>query len=84
MYYFDAAQPALLYLVPYTIVGVMATAYNKKELTDIFEYSEEDVQEKAEKKNDWSGDPNAFLMWLILLFVATIWFVECSICSVNI
>ncbi|KAG5186262.1 putative aspartyl protease family A22B [Tribonema minus] len=56
MYQFDAAQPALLYLVPACLVASLVPALARKEFGALLAYSEED-EEKAEEKAD--GKPVA-------------------------
>jgi minor histocompatibility antigen H13 len=48
MYFFNAAQPALLYLVPACLGGSLAVATARGELSVLFAYEEE----SAEKKDD--------------------------------
>ena len=53
MHFFDAAQPALLYLVPACIGAALLTAAARGELSLLLTYSEEKKEEKAdEKKSD--------------------------------
>uniref|UniRef100_A0A7S2V0H1 Minor histocompatibility antigen H13 n=1 Tax=Fibrocapsa japonica TaxID=94617 RepID=A0A7S2V0H1_9STRA len=51
MYYFNAAQPALFYLVPACLGVSMLVALVKKEVSVLFAYSEEE-EEKEDKKSD--------------------------------
>lgn len=48
MYFFKAAQPALLYLVPACLGGSLAVAVARGELSELFAYQEEGA-DKAEK-----------------------------------
>ena len=41
MFFFEAAQPALLYLVPACLIGSLLTAVVRGELKELFDYSEE-------------------------------------------
>ena len=54
MYYFKAAQPALLYLVSACLLSSFGVAWIKGEIKSLFQYSEDDSIElrKEEKKND--------------------------------
>ena len=53
MHFFDAAQPALLYLVPACIGAALLTAAARGELSLLLTYSEEKKEEMAdEKKSD--------------------------------
>ena len=53
MHFFDAAQPALLYLVPACIGAALLTAAARGEVSLLLTYSEEKAEEKAdEKKSD--------------------------------
>jgi len=58
MVMFDSAQPALLYLVPACLGSSMATAYLRKEVKKLFDYSEEqeDDDEEQEKENTLSKE----------------------------
>ncbi|CCI45211.1 unnamed protein product [Albugo candida] len=59
MFYFNAAQPALLYLVPSCLGSALITAYVRGEIEELFSYSEEEEQpdssgeqEEADAKSD--------------------------------
>ena len=60
MIFFDAAQPALLYLVPACLISSLGCATIKGELSELLEYSEEKEEEeegegekdKKDKKED--------------------------------
>ncbi|KAL7066558.1 signal peptide peptidase family protein [Cryptosporidium serpentis] len=41
MFYFKAAQPALLYLVPFCILSLLASLYHRNQFIDAWNYSEE-------------------------------------------
>eukprot|EP01107_Rhizomastix_libera_P003862 TRINITY_DN1662_c0_g1_i2.p1 TRINITY_DN1662_c0_g1~~TRINITY_DN1662_c0_g1_i2.p1 ORF type:complete len:145 (+),score=54.37 TRINITY_DN1662_c0_g1_i2:136-570(+) len=49
MHFFQAAQPALLYLVPACIISSLACAAVHKELKMLFAYSEEEKKEEEKK-----------------------------------
>lgn len=51
MIFFEAAQPALLYLVPACLISSLGCAAIRGEMKELLEYSEEPEEEKA-KKND--------------------------------
>lgn len=44
---FDAAQPALIYLVPYCLLTVMALGAARGEFQELWDYSEEEEEEDA-------------------------------------
>jgi len=46
MLIFNAAQPALLYIVPYTIVGSLAVALSKKQFSDLLAFEVQDTMEE--------------------------------------
>ncbi|KAJ0398831.1 hypothetical protein P43SY_004962 [Pythium insidiosum] len=50
MFIFNAAQPALLYLVPACLGSALATALVRGELKDLLAYSEEDEDESESEK----------------------------------
>lgn len=50
MFFFDAAQPALLYLVPACLLSSSLTALWRGELSDLTAYTEGEAKEDAEKK----------------------------------
>ena len=50
MYYFNAAQPALLYLVPACLGASLIVAITKGKFNDLLEYNEDD-QKDGEKVN---------------------------------
>ena len=52
MIQFNAAQPALLYLVPACLGSSLGCAYLRGELKELFEYSEETAKAEEEKKGD--------------------------------
>ena len=54
MYFFDAAQPALLYLVPACLGSALITAFVRGEFKELLEYTEE--EEEEEKASDSSKD----------------------------
>ena len=47
---FEAAQPALLYLVPACLGSSLLCAFVRGELKELFEYSEEEVIEEEVKE----------------------------------
>jgi minor histocompatibility antigen H13 len=49
MFVFNAAQPALLYLVPACLGSALVTALVRGEFKELFEYSEEEEEEEAEE-----------------------------------
>ena len=51
---FEAAQPALLYLVPACLISSMGVAIKRGEVKALFEYSEE--QEEEEDEIDEKGE----------------------------
>jgi len=55
MIWFDAAQPALLYLVPACLISSMGVAFVKGEVKELFEYSEEQ-EEEEEKEEEQEGE----------------------------
>jgi len=62
MYTFQAAQPALLYLVPACLGSVLVLAVIRGELKDLWNYSEESVETHNpvdEKKKDNSAGSSA-------------------------
>ena len=52
MIVFEAAQPALLYLVPACLGSSLMCAVSRGELTELFQYSEEDDEEEEKKEGD--------------------------------
>ncbi|EER14175.1 minor histocompatibility antigen H13, putative [Perkinsus marinus ATCC 50983] len=52
MQVFNAAQPALLYLVPFTVVAALSTAYSRGELKDMMEYTEGEEKQEEERKKE--------------------------------
>lgn len=52
MQVFKAAQPALLYLVPFCLGSVLLTALVKGELSELFAYDESADEEPAEEEED--------------------------------
>ena len=52
MYFFNAAQPALLYLVPACLGGSLLVGAYRGELSVLFAYDEEDKSSKGEKKEE--------------------------------
>ena len=46
MHFFKAAQPALLYLVPFCLGSALITADAQGSLAALFEYNEEEEEEK--------------------------------------
>ena len=52
MFYFEAAQPALLYLVPACLLGSLLTAVVRGELKELLAYSEEEEEEEEEKETE--------------------------------
>merc|ERR1711957_292222 len=56
MIYFEAAQPALLYLVPACLISSMGVAFYKGEVKALFEYSEEQDEEEEEIDNKPDGE----------------------------
>ncbi|KAF4673063.1 Minor histocompatibility antigen H13 [Perkinsus chesapeaki] len=58
MQVFNAAQPALLYLVPFTVFAALLTAYSRGELSDMMAYTEgeeEDKKDGEEKESKEEG-----------------------------
>ncbi|KAL3671255.1 hypothetical protein V7S43_003187 [Phytophthora oleae] len=53
MFIFNAAQPALLYLVPACLGSALVTALVRDEFKELFKYSEE---EEGEKDSDSQVD----------------------------
>lgn len=51
MFIFNAAQPALLYLVPACLGSALATAFIRGEFKELLAYSEEDEEEEEEAKD---------------------------------
>lgn len=51
MYFFNAAQPALLYLVPCCLIASLGTGYFRGELTQLFAYNEETEEGKEETED---------------------------------
>lgn len=51
MIFFEAAQPALLYLVPACLISSLGCAFFRGELKELFEYSEE-AEEEEEKETE--------------------------------
>jgi len=54
---FEAAQPALLYLVPACLGTSISTAFIRGEIQALFEYSEEQEDEKGEDENNEEKEP---------------------------
>lgn len=52
MYYFQAAQPALLYLVPACLGSTLLLAFQRGELATVFAYTEEKADSKETKKEN--------------------------------
>jgi minor histocompatibility antigen H13 len=52
MYYFQAAQPALLYLVPGCLFSSLIVAFFNKELTTLWDFSEEQYLNELKGKKD--------------------------------
>ncbi|KAI9914534.1 hypothetical protein PsorP6_007842 [Peronosclerospora sorghi] len=52
MYLFNAAQPALLYLVPACLGSALVTAFVRGEFTELLEYSEEEDENRESQKED--------------------------------
>jgi len=50
MYAFEAAQPALLYLVPACLITSFGQAYLSKSLTEMLEYKEGDDENEGEEE----------------------------------
>jgi minor histocompatibility antigen H13 len=50
MYFFNAAQPALLYLVPACLIGSLLVGAYKGELSVLFAYNEESTEKADGKK----------------------------------
>jgi len=57
MIHFEAAQPALLYLVPACLGSALGTAAIRGEMAELFAYSEEEAQEEGDEKNKDSDKP---------------------------
>ena len=56
MLIFDHGQPALLYLVPGCILLVLGTAAIKGELSELWEFSEEEYITNPEEEEEGDGD----------------------------
>jgi minor histocompatibility antigen H13 len=52
MIFFEAAQPALLYLVPACLISSLGCAYMKGEISELMAYSEEEEKEGEEEQKD--------------------------------
>lgn len=52
MFVFNAAQPALLYLVPACLGAALVTAFVRGEFKELFEYSEEEEEDSEDEKKD--------------------------------
>lgn len=52
MIVFEAAQPALLYLVPACLGSSLACAFIRGELKELFAYSEEEEESKKDEKEE--------------------------------
>lgn len=52
MHFFNAAQPALLYLSPACILSSLITAAVRGEIKDLFAYTTEEEEEEKKKKKD--------------------------------
>jgi minor histocompatibility antigen H13 len=52
MHFFNAAQPALLYLSPACIISSLITAAVRGEIKDLFAYTTEEEEEEKKKKKD--------------------------------
>ena len=52
MYFFEAAQPALLYLVPFTLISSALTGMISGKFNALLEYNEEELDDD----NDGDGD----------------------------
>ena len=52
MYAFEHAQPALLYLVPACLISSLISGYQQGHLKQLWNYSEEDEEEKKTKDED--------------------------------
>lgn len=53
---FEAAQPALIYLVPFCLLTVMGLALAKGELKEVWDYTEEDEEADDKEKDAKSKD----------------------------
>jgi len=51
MYFFESAQPALLYLVPACVLGALSVALVKGDFSQLWNYDEEKKEVKNEAKN---------------------------------
>nr|CCA26127.1 aspartyl protease family A22B putative [Albugo laibachii Nc14] len=58
MFFFNAAQPALLYLVPACLGSALITAYIRGEIEDLLSYSEEEEQTDSSGEQD-EADPKS-------------------------
>eukprot|EP00644_Phytophthora_capsici_P018526 jgi/Phyca11/511772/fgenesh2_kg.PHYCAscaffold_97_\ len=56
MFIFNAAQPALLYLVPACLGSALVTALVRGEFKELFEYSEEEEEEDSDSQDDKKED----------------------------
>jgi len=56
MVYFNAAQPALLYLVPACLGSSLICAVTRGEVKDLFDYSEEEEEEEEQKEGTKKAD----------------------------
>eukprot|EP00033_Pygsuia_biforma_P002331 GCRY01002579.1.p1 GENE.GCRY01002579.1~~GCRY01002579.1.p1 ORF type:complete len:422 (+),score=86.10 GCRY01002579.1:104-1369(+) len=59
MHYFQAAQPALLYLVPCCLGSVLLLALIRSELSLLFSYSEEPTEEEKEEEEEEKNETKA-------------------------
>jgi len=59
MYYFKAAQPALLYLVPTALISSLGLAVYRNEFWPLVQFDEEKEKEKEEQKKTEQGNENA-------------------------
>merc|ERR1712129_296590 len=57
MHFFDAAQPALLYLVPACLGAALLTAVSRGELQLLLNYSEEKTEEQAAAEEKKGNEP---------------------------
>ena len=52
MYFFNHAQPALLYLVPCTLFSSTLTAFQAKEFNELWKFNEEKLDKEEDDDDD--------------------------------
>jgi minor histocompatibility antigen H13 len=58
MIVFEAAQPALLYLVPACLGSSLACAFVRGQMKELFDYSEEEEENKEDDLKDEKAKKN--------------------------